>query len=185
MKDIDKTTLNDILKKVDEIHQFSSAKSQFKDAIETLEAAIALNVSESTIYRMINSGIDNNSKASLGIDNKLLKQRVRCDIRIISDNNEGRAITNSPYKWTGSKSEIIEVIEGILLLGSINDGNVVKKEFYDFIGKALHVDLSNHNNILDHIYNRKDDVSDIDRRVHYLYKLINTISRKLQERDQR
>ncbi len=177
---IDKKELDRLFKKIDEIHELNRDKSQLREAVEILEAAIALNVSESTIYRVLNNSVDGDSQA---INNSILKQRIKCDVRLVSDSPINNSSSLSPFKWTGSKSEIVEVIEAMLLIGSINDGNVTKKEFYEFIGNALQVDLSNHNNILDHIYNRKDDVGAADKRVKYLNKLTNAISRKLQERD--
>ncbi len=39
---------------------------------------------------------------------------------------------NKVYQWTGDQREIVEVI---LLLGSINNGNATKSEFFKFIVK--------------------------------------------------
>lgn len=177
---IEKRSFEALMSKIDEIHKHNADKSLMREAIEILESAIALNVSESTIYRVLNGG-----DTPPIINNEILKRRVQCNVSFIEDSNS--AIDNngveSNFKWTGSKSEIVEVVESILLIGNINNGNVSKKEFYEFIGNLLQVDLSNHNNILDSISRRKDDLSCDDRRIRFLPKLTNVISQRLQERD--
>lgn len=184
---IDKKSFESLMSKVDEIYKHNTDKTLLRDTIELLEAAIALNVSESTIYQVLNSEtIDKRGEPQsipLKLSESILKRRIRCDVRLIADTKDALMELGTPYKWTGSKSEIIEVIEAILLVGSINNGDVAKKDFYEFIGKVLQIDLSNHNNILDHIYKRKDYLSNNDKRIKYLQKLTNAIARKLQERD--
>lgn len=162
---IDKEVLENLICKVNEIHQYQTNRSQLQETINILKSAIVLNISDSILCRLTNN-----------INPEDLLRQTELN-RV--DN------TTSPYKWTGTKSELVEVIESILLIGSINNGNVAKKDLYEFIGNVFQVDLSNHNNILDHIYNRKDDMTSYDRRLKYLNKLSRVLSQKLQDRDRK
>lgn len=87
------------------------------------------------------------------------------------------------YRWTGDSIEIVEVVEAMLLLGSINNGNVTKREFFAYISDVLNVDLSNHNKILYDLRYRNDDFSVDDNRIRYLHKMIVALSRKLKQLD--
>ncbi len=162
---IDKEVLENLICKVNEIHQYQTNRSQLQETINILKSAIVLNISDSILCRLTNN-----------INPEDLLRQTELNR---ADN------TISPYKWTGTKSELVEVIESILLIGSINNGNVAKKDLYEFIGNVFQVDLSNHNNILDHIYNRKDDMTSYDRRLKYLNKLSRVLSQKLQDRDRK
>ncbi len=181
---IDKESFEALVAMVNDLHKQNRDRTLIKETIDLLEAAIALNVSESTMYQLFNSeNKEHNEFSSKLVNSSLLKRRVKCDIRLVDDNRKSCSIVDSPYKWTGSKSEIVELVEAILLVGSINDGRVVKKELYEFIGNIFAVDLSNHNNILDHIYNRKDTIGTTEGRVRYISNLMNAITVKLQSRD--
>lgn len=117
---------------------------------------------------------------------------VEIDIlkEIIQNNSEIAAACKKDkndklYKWTGTKREIVELIESVLLLGSINNGNVTKSEFFEFIGKILNVNLSNHNKILDDILTRNDDFEIEDKRIKYLPMMCIALSKKLQQLDRK
>ncbi len=178
---IDREAFEALVVMVNDLHIQNRDRVLIKETIDLLEAAIALNVSESTIYQMFNREAKTPDEfESKFATNSLLKRRVKCNVTLI---NEDSGVVASQYKWTGTKSEIVELVEAILLVGSINDGKVVKKELYEFIGNIFSVDLSNHNNILDHIYNRKDTIGTTEGRVRYISNLLNAITVKLKSRD--
>lgn len=144
--------------------------------------------------KLLKRAVDHHSVAALNF----IKELIECEIVIIRDtilslslSNQcsifPRSDSNTPqqrnYYWTGDDIELVEVVESMLLLGSVNNGNVTKKEFYEYVGKMLNVDLSYHNKILSDIKGRKDDLSKIDRRIRYFPKMLQALADKLQKLD--
>lgn len=89
------------------------------------------------------------------------------------------------YKWTDNKSDLIEVLQAIILLGSINEGKVKKNDFIVFIGKQLNVNLQNHNGLLNDILNRFDNPDDQYSRIYYLKRMIDALQQKLEALDKK
>lgn len=89
------------------------------------------------------------------------------------------------YKWTDNKSDLIEVLQAIVLLGSINEGKVKKNDFIVFIGKQLNVNLQNHNGLLNDILNRFDNPDDKYSRIYYLKRMIDALQQKLEALDKK
>lgn len=89
----------------------------------------------------------------------------------------------SEYIWTGKKCDLIEVLQGVLLLGSINKGVVKQGEFIRFIGQTLNVDLNNSSDILNNILNRQENPNQDNSRIRYLRRMIDAFDEKLQQLD--
>lgn len=96
----------------------------------------------------------------------------------MTDNTLKSLNSEKNFEWTGSRTELVEVVEAILLLKSVNYGNITKREFYAYVGEVLNVDLSNHCKILSDMRNRKDDFSCEDRRIRYLPRMMEALSEK-------
>lgn len=93
-------------------------------------------------------------------------------------------ITNtSEFTWTDNKTHLIEIIESILHLRSINNGRVVKSDFMRHIGSALNIDLKNHSSLLNDILNRYDDLDTQNARIYYIKNMSDALSDKLENLD--
>lgn len=81
---IDKESFEALVTMVNDLHKQNRDRTLIKETIDLLEAAIALNVSESTIYQLFNSeNKEHNEFSSKLVNNSLLKRRVKCDIRLV------------------------------------------------------------------------------------------------------
>lgn len=118
---------------------------------------------------------------------------LECEIRILRDMLKRIPLDKNPndfkqakiFEWTGDHIELVEIVESILLMRNINSGNVTKCEFYAYVGKVLNINLSNHNKILGDIRERKDDFSNVDKRIHHLPRMIEALAEKLKLLDRK
>lgn len=91
---------------------------------------------------------------------------------------------NSEFTWTDNKTHLVEIIESILRLRSINNGKVVKSDFMRHMGNALNIDLKNHSSLLNDILNRYDDPDTQNARIFYIKNMYDALSDKLEYLDQ-
>jgi hypothetical protein len=89
------------------------------------------------------------------------------------------------FTWTDSKSDLVEILQSILQLESINKGNVKKGDFILYMGSVLNIDLSNHNSLFNDILSRYDDPNESDSRLRYLRRLVKALSGKLIQLDRK
>ncbi len=163
---------------------------------DTLRSLMYFNVEVKQIIKLkLSKSIDNHHSVTAL---NFIKDIIECEIEIIKDALTHNAIKNrcslsknsksdkpesKSYFWTSGDIDLVEVVESMLLLGSINNGNVTKKEFYKYVGKMPNVDLSQHNKTLHDIRYRKDDFSEIDKRVRFIPQMQQALSNKLKYLD--
>ncbi len=87
------------------------------------------------------------------------------------------------FKWTAQPIDLVELVDSIIHLGCINNGNVTRKDFYEFIGSALNVDVKNHRGKLHKISIRSYNPNKSNERIHFLPKLIEALAERLKELD--
>lgn len=90
--ELDKSILDDLKKKVDEMHNYIIKKPLVQDSLELLtviELADALNISESTVYRALTRGAitkDIEGKISpICVNDALRKKRLKCEARFAEE----------------------------------------------------------------------------------------------------
>lgn len=90
----------------------------------------------------------------------------------------------SDYTWTDNKTDLIEILQGILLLKSINNGKVKKSDFVLYMGEVFNIDLKNHSGLFNDILNRYDDPDLPHSRISYLRQMVDALSNRLKELDE-
>lgn len=105
-------------------------------------------------------------------------------IKTIGEHSPPDKKLKSDFTWTDSKSDLIEILQSILLLRSINRGKVKKNEFIIFMGDALNVNLRNHTGLFNDILNRYDDPNKPHSRIYYLRQMLDALSMRLKELDE-
>lgn len=120
----------------------------------------------------------------LDLEIDIIDKRIRYpDFKELRFEHKNNSPENSIYKWTDRKSDLIEVLQGITLLGSINDGNIKKSDFIIYMGKQLNVNLQNHYGLFNDILNRYEDPNKKYARIYYLRKMIEALQYKLEALD--
>lgn len=87
------------------------------------------------------------------------------------------------FQWTAQPIDLVELIDSIIHLGCINNGNVKRKEFYEFIGSALNIDMRSHSVKLNKIAGRSYNPNNPNDRIHFLPKLLASLIDRLNELD--
>lgn len=87
------------------------------------------------------------------------------------------------FKWTAQPIDLVELVDSLICFGCINEGDVIRKDFYEFIGSALDVDVKNHSVKLYKICNRSRNPQKPNDRIHFLPKLIDALAQRLKELD--
>jgi len=89
------------------------------------------------------------------------------------------------FHWTAQPIDLVELIDSIISMGCINNGEVVRKEVYEFIGCALNIDMSNHRGKLNKICGRSVVYNDPHSRIHFIPKLLEAFTLRLEELDKK
>ncbi len=188
---------------LDDAHLFNELKEECmtlleefvstnESGYEMLRMLMHFNVEIRQIVKVISAKMEIEDHHSIYALN-FISDILECEIRILRDMLKRMPLDKAPndfkqdkiYEWTGDHIELVEIVESILLMRNINSGNVTKCEFYAYVGKVLNIDLSNHNKILGDIRSRKDDFSNIDRRIHHLPRMIEALAEKLKLLDRK
>ncbi len=188
---------------LDDAHLFNELKEECmtlleefvstnESGYEMLRMLMHFNVEIRQIVKVISAKMEIEDHHSIYALN-FISDILECEIRILRDMLKRIPLDKAPndfkqdkiYEWTGDHIELVEIVESILLMRNINSGNVTKCEFYAYVGKVLNIDLSNHNKILGDMRSRKDDFSNIDRRIHHLPRMIEALAEKLKLLDRK
>ncbi len=188
---------------LDDAHLFNELKEECmtlleefvstnESGYEMLRMLMHFNVEIRQIVKVISAKMEIEDHHSIYVLN-FISDILECEIRILRDMLKRMPLDKAPndfkqdkiYEWTGDHIELVEIVESILLMRNINSGNVTKREFYAYVGKVLNIDLSNHNKILGDMRSRKDDFSNIDRRIHHLPRMIEALAEKLKLLDRK
>ena len=89
------------------------------------------------------------------------------------------------FKWTAQPIDLVELVDSIIHLGCINNGDVTRKDFYEFIGSALNVDMKNHRGKLNKTSSRSYNPKRPDERIHFLHRLLDAFRERLRELDEK
>ena len=92
---------------------------------------------------------------------------------------------SSKFNWNSDKASLVEIVESIVAIKAINCGDVNKDDLYKYIGQLFNCDLSNHARMFTHIKERKDYADKENSRIHFLHKMVDALSLKLDELDRR
>ncbi len=80
-------------------------------------------------------------------------------------------------RWTGSKSDLVELCYALLAEGAINDGNIKIKELIPYMERVFNYDCGGYYSAYNYIKKRKKD------RLPFLTSLITTLNRKIENED--
>ncbi len=83
--------------------------------------------------------------------------------------------------WTDPAVFLFEVIEAILILKSVNHGNVKKGELMDHFGNLFNINLSGHKDLLTTIQRRSELPNEEYPRIVYLKRMIEALDVKIKE----
>jgi len=83
------------------------------------------------------------------------------------------------HTWTGTKTELVELIYAIYAKGSINYGNIDIKELIDYFCNVFNTDAGEFYRIYLNIRNRKES------RTLYLDSLRDSLNKKMDDDDNR
>lgn len=86
--------------------------------------------------------------------------------------------TRIPIKFTGKKAALIEIGYALISSGDINHGNIEIKEFMNYLSAVFNIDLGGYYDAYIAMKERKD-------RTSYLKKLIETLTKRMDEDDMR
>lgn len=89
------------------------------------------------------------------------------------------------YRWSASKTSLVELLRGVLSTSAINNGDVVMDEFILYMGNLLGSDLKGHRSLYHDISERMDDPKIGNTRTKYLNKMVASLSRELLELEER
>jgi hypothetical protein len=106
------------------------------------------------------------------LNNKLLKLAQKPQIST-NDNLKGK------HTWTGSKTDLAELLYGIYLKGSLDKGNIDIKEIADSFEIMFNIDMKDIYRIYLNIRNRKGS------RTQFLDSMTEALNRKMDEDDKR
>ena len=87
------------------------------------------------------------------------------------------------FKWTAQPIDLVELVDSMIQLGCINNGDVKRKEFYEFIGSALNIDMSSHSVKLNKIVGRSYNPNNPNERIHFIPKLLEAFIERLKKLD--
>ncbi|MFR9557254.1 MAG: RteC domain-containing protein [Rikenellaceae bacterium] len=76
--------------------------------------------------------------------------------------------TRSPFRWTGSMTDLVILLRGIVDMKSINDGKVTYEEFIPYMSRLLQRDLKNHKILYSNISKRKGEECNGFSRISYI-----------------
>jgi len=109
------------------------------------------------------------------VNNKLLllEQQSMC----VTDDNT--TFLKAKHRWTGSKTDLVELIYGLYVSGSINNGQIELKELADYFGNMMNVDLKDLYRLYLNIRCRKDN------RTAFLDSMVESLEHKMDEDDDR
>lgn len=92
-------------------------------------------------------------------------------------------LLQSDFKWTTHPIHLVEIIESILELKCINNGDVLNDEFYSFVGKVLNVNLSKHSGKLYKIRHRGEDINGSKDRIRFITMMHQALSNRMEVLD--
>lgn len=126
----------------------------------------------------------------LEVEIGIINQKIALNPQLYDKlDNEITATMNScsvsNYKWTANPIYLVEVVESLLQLGCINKGDVVKRDFYEFVGQIFNVNLTRHSAKMNKICNRPDNVDIPYKQIHFLPKMLNALSQRIAELDEK
>jgi hypothetical protein len=116
-----------------------------------------------------------NEMLTVYLNNKLSKLE-QYPQGVIEDNSNH---LKGKHKWTGSKTDLSEMLYGIHVKGSVDNGNVDIKELADYFGIIFNIDLKDIYRIYLNIRSRKGS------RTLFLDSLVDGLNRKMDEDDRR
>ncbi len=91
----------------------------------------------------------------------------------------------SGYSWTANPIDLVEVVESLLQLGCINKGDVVKSDFYEFVGQIFNINLARHSAKMNKICNRPYNVDIPHKQIHFIPKMLIALSQRIAELDEK
>ena len=109
------------------------------------------------------------------LNNKLLQ--LEHHVQYVEEDNS--AFLKAKHTWTGSKTGLVEMIYGIYVKRSMNNGQIELKELADYFGSFLNIDLKDIYRIYLNIRSRKES------RTLFLDSMTESLNRKMDEDDRR
>lgn len=82
-------------------------------------------------------------------------------------------VTQSDFKWTGSKIDLVELIYGLFASKSINNGDVEIKELTEKLSTFFNIDIKNQYRTFNELKRRKNKTSYIDEMSNNLKEFID------------
>jgi hypothetical protein len=120
-------------------------------------------------------------KVAKVLANDVLAIYLNSEIKKMNSNYDAETIFGSfpkvKHTWTGTKTELVELIYGLYTRKSINHGNIDIKELVDYFCNVFNTDAGKFYRIYLNIRNRKDS------RTLYLDSLRESLIRKMDEDD--
>ncbi|MDR1610663.1 MAG: RteC domain-containing protein [Candidatus Symbiothrix sp.] len=116
-----------------------------------------------------------NEMLTVYLNNKLLQ--LEHHVQYVEEDNS--AFLKAKHTWTGSKTGLVEMIYGIYVKRSMNNGQIELKELADYFGSFLNIDLKDIYRIYLNIRSRKES------RTLFLDSMTESLNRKMDEDDRR
>ncbi|MDR0682367.1 MAG: RteC domain-containing protein [Dysgonamonadaceae bacterium] len=116
-----------------------------------------------------------NEMLTVYLNNKLL--RLEQHSQYIAEDSS--AFLKAKHTWTGSKTDLVEMIYGIHVRRCLNNGQIELKELADYFGNFLNIDLKDIYRIYLNIRSRKDS------RTLFLDSMTDALNHKMDEDDRR
>ncbi len=125
-------------------------------------------------------------EVEIDIVNKKIATNPQLYDRIDNEIFEDRKLyIQSNYNWTSNPIDLVEVVESLLQLGCINNGDVIKNDFYEFVGHIFNVNLTRHSGKMYKICNRPDSANIPNKRIHFLPKMLAALSERIADLDEK
>ncbi len=126
----------------------------------------------------------------LEVEIGILNQKIALNPQFYDnlDNEEStvkKSCLQSSYIWTANPIDLVEVVESLLQLGCFNKGDVVKSDFYEFIGQIFNINLSRHSGKMYKICSRPDSADIPHKRIHFLHKMLSALSERIAKLDEK
>jgi hypothetical protein len=116
-----------------------------------------------------------NEMLTVYLNNKLLRLEQQPQYSI----KDNTGYMKGKHTWTGSKTDLVEMLYGIHLKGCLNNGNIDLKELADYFGIMLNTDLKDIYRIYLNLRSRKGS------RTQFLDCMIDALNKKMDEDDRR
>lgn len=107
----------------------------------------------------------------------LMVALINGEIELITRQGQDKQVSTSSLTWTGTQSDLVELIYGLYFCGNINFGNIEIKEIANSFEKFFHIKLTQFYNTFIAIRNRKKE------RGIFLRKLYDSLIRGMEYLD--